>query len=124
MLGEICSSEWYDVVSKRLHDLASRKPETELDRIFFKIQSKRKSGIFAFVSYILNEHPPLHVPAFDPKAFWRDSVKEMDKKTLIKLLKVYHTDKVDREKFGREHFLITEEISKCLGEAINKLKKS
>jgi len=75
------------------------------------------------LNYILNEHPPLHVPAFDPKAFWRDSVKEIDKKTILKLLKVYHTDKVDRKKFSHEYFFIVEEIAKCLVEAIDKLNK-
>ena len=121
-IGEIGFPEWYDVVSQRLSDLASLKPETEVERILCKIQSKRKSGIFGFVSFILNEHPPIHVPAFDPKAFWRDSTDKIDKKTLLKLLKVYHTDKVDRKKFSVEYFSIVDEIAKCLGEAINKLK--
>ncbi len=121
-LGKICFSEYSDIVRQRLDDLALLQPETELERIFNKILEKRKSGIFGFVSFILNEHPPLHATTFDAKAFWRDSFTKIDKKTLIKLLRVYHPDKVDPIKFSNEYFLIVEEISKCLGEAINKLK--
>jgi hypothetical protein len=44
------------------------------------------------------------------------------KKTLLKLIQMYHPDKIDVSRFGKCYFLVNEEIVKSLNMEFNRLK--
>jgi hypothetical protein len=75
----------------------------------------------SLIEYVLKNHPPKHVSSFNPKD-WESPIQKVDKKILIKLVILYHTDRVDRSKFGEDYFLIVEDIAKCFGEALARIK--
>jgi hypothetical protein len=106
------------VVDERLAWIGAQKtnPKTNLN-----IEWKRRKGIVPLIEFVLKNNPPIHSTSFNPED-WKNPIEEIDKKILIKLVKLYHTDKVDRSRFDDQYFCIVEEISKCLGEALNKIK--
>ncbi len=118
--------DWRSVANLRLHQISllkSRKikQNPSLEEVFMKIQWKRTQGTIPLIEFVLKNHPPKHAKAFDRKK-WEKPIQNVDKKILIKLITYYHTDKVDRSKFDAEYFLIVEEIAKCLGEALARIK--
>jgi hypothetical protein len=98
---------------------ANRKPS--LEEVLLQIKTKREAGIISLIEFVLKNHPPKHVSSFNPKD-WEKPIQKVDKKILIKLVVLYHTDRVDRSKFGKDYFLIVEDIAKCFGEALARIK--
>jgi hypothetical protein len=118
--------DWRSVANLRLHQISLLKSQKinqnpSLEEVFLKIKWKRTQGTIPLIEFVLKNHPPKHAKAFDQKK-WKKPIQNIDKKILIKLITYYHTDKVDRSKFDADYFLIIEEIAKCLGEALARIK--
>jgi hypothetical protein len=115
-------SSWPEA-SKRLSQIAqkaNRKPPS-LEEVLLQIKTKRNEGTISLIEFVLKNHPPKHASAFDPKD-WESPIQKVNMKILLKLVILYHTDKVDRSKFGEDYFLIVEDIAKCFGEALARIK--
>ena len=101
----------------------SKIAQLRLDAILSELNTRLALGTADFIDYILNRHPPNHIPAFDPEK-WKGPFEKVDKKLLIKLMSFYHPDKVDKSKVGEHYFKICEEISKLLGQKLQDAKDS
>jgi hypothetical protein len=125
-LRTVLQVNWRSFANLRLRQISLLKSQKikqnpSLEEVFLKIQWKRTQGIIPLIEFVLKNHPPKHAAAFDQKK-WKKPIQNVDKKILIKLITYYHTDKVDRSKFDADYFLIIEEIAKCLGEALARIK--
>ncbi len=125
LLGVKIFGSWSEA-SKRLRQIAvlrsqraNRKPS--LEEVLLQIKTKRNEGTISLIEFVLKNHPPKHVSSFNPKD-WESPIQKVDKKILIKLVTFYHTDRVDRSKFGEDYFFIVEDIAKCFGEALARIK--
>jgi tetratricopeptide (TPR) repeat protein len=111
--------KWLRQIALLRSQRANRKPS--LEEVLLQIKTKREAGTISLIEFVLKNHPPKHVSTFNPKD-WESPIQKVDKKTLIKLVTFYHTDRVDRSKFGEDYFLIVEDIAKCFGEALARIK--
>jgi len=111
---------WY---SNIIIGLERTKPPKKfvLEEILSEIKVTMKLGIIALVNFALEKHPPKHSTSYNP-GDWMEPVKDLDKKILLKLIKLYHTDKIDRTNFDENYFLVAEEITKYLTAELEKLK--
>ncbi len=114
--------EWYSFVILGLERTKSPE-ESELEEILSEIKGKMELGINALINFALAKHPPKHSAFYDPRQ-WMELCQDVDKKLLLQLIRLYHTDKIDRNKFGQNYFRIAEEITKYLTSELKKCKKS
>ena len=93
----------------------------ELEEALADVRDQIGFGIDHFVRHTLDRYPPDHVDSF-VAGDWSNVNGMIDRKLLLKVIQMYHPDKINRTKFGEGYFLIREEIVKHLTEALNKLK--
>ena len=123
---ELSSYEWYAVAVCKLEEIA-KVEAAERERIFryeravHQIKMEFQFGLAHFVKFILNRFPPVHFAGFKPLE-WQGPFITVSKKTLLKVIQMYHTDKVDMEKYGDMYFRVCGEILKCLNSEFNKTK--
>jgi len=93
----------------------------EVEDAIADVRCQIEFGLDHFVGHVLDRYPPVHFTSFKAEA-WADRFVVVNRKVLLKVIQMYHTDKVDRLKFGQAYFSIAEEILKHLNAAFNKLK--
>ena len=120
-------AEWRNAARQTLAKI--RKLETdqareskELEEAIGDVRCQIEFGLDHFVSYVVDNYPPVHFGSFRADA-WSDRFVVVNRKVLLKVIQMYHTDKVDRLKFGQTYFRIAEEILKHLNASFNKMKK-
>ena len=62
-------------------------------QILEELKTESKKGAKQFIEFILLTHPPKHLEAYKPEE-WINPAKKIDKKLMLRLFKLYHTDRV------------------------------
>ena len=99
-------------------DKVKEEHKEELNEI---IEHNNVDQLEDFVDFIFSKYPPKHLEPVPTKPSV-SSNSATHKKLLLRLTAYYHTDKVNREKFGDKYFVFCEEISMALNQRYNNMK--
>ena len=109
------NSKWENQRKKYLE-----KVQEDVDKIT-KLEYGKLGDLCEF---IFKNYPPKHISNFETKApdFATMNLPHQGKKPLQKIVTLYHPDRVDKEKYGMEYFVLCEEIAKILNRRYNCIK--
>jgi hypothetical protein len=91
-----------------------KKVQEDIDEI-----ESRNYSVTDLCDYLFEKHPPRHNKDYQQKkpSFKDDTSaanKKANKKSLQKLVTLYHPDRINKESHGMEYFVLCEEITKIL----------
>jgi len=90
-----------------------------------ELENKYDTEDMEFVKFVLDKYPPKHRPELEWKKF--QNVQSTDgsrekKKAMMKLVTIYHPDRIQADVHGQKYLVLCEEINKDLTRRYNSIK--
>merc|ERR1712059_71613 len=135
-MKNIHAEEWYKEATKlyqEIQDEAVKKEESkwehkrkgfmaELEEEMKLLKSHSNDRNKELVEFLFEKFPPVHRTNEEWKQIAADGEEKGWKKSLMKLVTVYHPDRVNVEKYGGKYHVLCEEICKVLTEKYTSMK--